>query len=85
MSGKEKGNPHQRIALRLLTGVPYLAGCGVNALSDLQECLNHPVGLISVAHQAMWRLPIVNGSLPLNTGTECGGVFTLVLVLPCNL
>ncbi len=85
VSGKEKGNPHQRIALRLLTRVPYLAGCGVNALSGLQGSADHPVGLISVAHQAMWRLPIRYGSLPLNTGTECGGVFTLAIVLPCNL
>jgi potassium efflux system protein len=38
------------------------AGCGVNALSGLQDransiyCMSH-VGLISVAHQAVLRLP----------------------------
>ncbi|EFD1057972.1 hypothetical protein FEL34_20200 [Escherichia coli] len=43
------------------------AGCGVNALSGLQNhansiyCRNN-VGLISVAHQAIWRLSSVSVS-----------------------
>ncbi|SMB21433.1 hypothetical protein ECWI1_103 [Escherichia coli] len=40
MSGKEKGNPHQRIALRLL-------------IQSALSCL------MRVAHQAIWRLPLV--------------------------
>ncbi|EFD5002532.1 hypothetical protein F2I40_10245 [Escherichia coli] len=51
------------------------AGCGVNALSGLQNhansiyCRNN-VGLISVAHQAIWRLSSVSVShlvVPLDT------------------
>ena len=60
---RDKNNAGLKPGTQLVDEVRFVhAGCGVNALSGLQDraksiyCMSH-VGLISVAHQAVLHLP----------------------------